>query len=119
MAEVSKTQKKPFEIESAQIFAIWTFKSPSKDCSICRNCLENPCVECERSTNISSCVVSNAKCGHVFHKHCIDKWISQQKYSTLCPICKSPYATKVANLNNDTDWIKIAQKLTATATVKK
>ena len=114
-SESSKVQQKTFEIESAQIFASWSFKSSSKDCNICRNCLESPCVECETNTNISSCVVSNAKCGHVYHKHCIDKWVSQQKYTPLCPICKSPYATNVSNLNNNTDWVKLAQKSSVAA----
>jgi len=28
-----------------------------------------------------------AKCGHVFHMECLDKWIDYQRYS--CPLCRS------------------------------
>jgi len=29
-----------------------------------------------------------AKCGHVFHMECLDKWIDYENYN--CPLCRSP-----------------------------
>lgn len=102
---------KPFEIVSADIHAIWSFKSSSSECPICKMHLESICVECEsKGDPKNSCKVSQAECGHVFHKHCIDKYISQQKYSHLCPVCKTPYSTKCADMNNNEDWKKLIRK---------
>lgn len=29
-----------------------------------------------------------AKCGHVFHMECLDKWVEYENY--ICPLCRSP-----------------------------
>merc|ERR1712224_39762 len=33
--------------------------------------------------------VSHGKCGCIFHKFCIDRWIAE--YNTTCPNCKKPW----------------------------
>jgi RING-box protein 1 len=82
----------------------WSFKTSQEDgCSICRNKFEEPCIECLCSHQKGDlvCNPSQGKCGHVFHKHCIDKWNVK---SSICPICVTPYATAVSNLNDNEAW---------------
>ena len=99
---------KPFQVVSAEVFATWSFKSSSPECPICKAHFESLCIECENKGDLKNeCKVTQAECGHVFHKHCIDKYNSQQKYSSLCPVCKTPYSTKHTDLNNNEDWKKL------------
>ena len=106
----SEKPKKPFEVMSAKMYATWNYNSTYTECPICKEHLVSICIECisNSKTDVNSCYSSKAKCGHIFHKHCIDKYISKQKFSSLCPICQTPYNTEVENLNNNKDWIKLA-----------
>lgn len=85
--------------------AIWNYKATSTDCAICREKLVQICVHCSvDNTQDVMCYPSKGKCGHIFHKHCIDKWLTG---STICPICTIPYNIDVSNLNNNDDWKKL------------
>ena len=98
--------KKPIELTSWSPFATWKFKTTYSDCPICKVKLEQTCTQCE-STHVKGdliCDVSQGKCGHSFHKHCIDKWISQ---SSVCPICNTPYNMDIKNMNNTEDWKRL------------
>ncbi|AYV77009.1 MAG: hypothetical protein Barrevirus7_16 [Barrevirus sp.] len=108
----------PIEIVSFTPYATWRFKATYEDCPICKGHLEEPCLQCLESPNKGdlqkgstwtglSCDASRGKCGHCFHKHCIDKWTEK---SQVCPVCTTPYATDVRNMNNTDDWIKMHQK---------
>lgn len=103
------TQEKPIEVISWTPFALWKFKATYDDCPICKGHLEEPCLQCLESHNKGdlSCDASRGKCGHCFHKHCIDKFIEK---SQVCPVCVTPYATDIRNMNNNTDWIKLMTK---------
>jgi len=95
--------KKPIEVVSWAPTATWIFKTPSTDCSICREALVKPCTQCT-SGHVKgdlNCDVSRGNCGHCFHKHCIDKWTST---ATNCPICSVPINITVKNMNNGEDW---------------
>jgi len=35
------------------------------------------------------------KCGHYFHKKCIDKWFCKNKDNMNCPICRENYNKKI------------------------
>lgn len=105
-------QDKPIEVLSWSPYAVWKFKATYEDCPICKAHLEEPCLQCLESTNKTSmssiiCDASRGKCGHCFHKHCIDKWTDKTQ---ICPVCTTPYATDIKNMNNNTDWIKLMNK---------
>lgn len=86
--------------------ATWTFKATSHECQICRETLVNSCTNCLANHNQGEliCNVSKGNCGHCFHKHCIDQWLSNH---SNCPICSIPLNISVKNMNNDDDWKKI------------
>lgn len=48
----------------------------NEDCSICYNPLNN------------YTQLSQTHCGHLFHKHCILKWIDKCPAGNTCPLCK-------------------------------
>ena len=45
-----------------------------------------PCINCVGDTTATEeCTRAVGKCGHVYHRHCIDKWL---KDHTECPLCE-------------------------------
>lgn len=42
------------------------------------------------------------KCGHRFHKSCINGWL---KYNVECPLCREPTVNK--NISSDSEWNSI------------
>lgn len=106
VVQVTPIKEKPIEITNLTLYGTWRFKATYEECPICKGHLEEPCLQCLESHNKGdlSCDASRGKCGHCFHKHCIDKWIEK---SQVCPVCTTPYATDVRNMNNNSDWIKL------------
>lgn len=54
-------------------------------CPLCNWYLDKPCTYCLRSSKMNPglCTIINAKCGHSFHKHCIDRWLEK---NDKCPV---------------------------------
>ena len=55
-------------------------------CAICKNQVQDPCIECQSFQNNKSdqeCPVAWGICNHTFHFHCITKWI---KTRPVCPL---------------------------------
>lgn len=51
------------------------------------------CIICQENIDLfdmrnvkKTCIVRILKCNHVFHIHCIDKWLS---FNKKCPLCKT------------------------------
>lgn len=107
--ETSQTQSRPIEVVDWKPFAYWRFKSADTDCQICKTHYEEPCLECTtgHSKGDLTCAVSRGKCGHCFHKHCIDKWMQK---NTICPVCKLPYNVEVKDMDNNNDWKRLISK---------
>jgi len=96
------------DVVSWQPIAFWKFKTTNPECQICKEHYETPCTTClyENTTKGQiECNPSKGKCGHCFHKHCIDKWLSNKKLS--CPICSTPYESDINNMDAVENWKKI------------
>src|SRR5579885_1323444 len=95
--------KYSIEIINWSPFGIWNFKTTGSECPICKLHYEESCLTCneEHSQGELICEVSRGKCGHCFHKHCINKWLSS---SSICPICSTPFAMDISNMANMEEW---------------
>ncbi|CCW62566.1 unnamed protein product [Phytomonas sp. EM1] len=62
-------------------------------CSICRNQVEGPCVncQCDAETTAWECTMMWGKCGHAFHTHCIQRWLKTRQ---VCPLDNRPWVDK-------------------------
>ena len=58
-------------------------KTDEKSCSICMDDFE------------PDSKLRTITCAHLFHTHCLDKWLSENSYK--CPICRSSVAEHCAN----------------------
>ncbi|XP_075239657.1 uncharacterized protein LOC142335172 isoform X1 [Convolutriloba macropyga] len=80
--------KKPrFELMRVELAACWEYSALFGDklCAICRNQLKETCIECQAlSLNGAECTLEKAKCGHMFHFHCIMQWLQAR---SVCPLC--------------------------------
>jgi RING-box protein 1 len=75
-----------FDLVNWQPIVNWKYTADNNMCIICRSNIMDLCIECTTSTNqdnIMNCKQSFGECGHVFHSHCISKWI---KINKTCPI---------------------------------
>ena len=72
-----------FTINNIKILNSWIYNlSSNVDCTICR-CNLNTNSLYNQDKGIDSEIISGI-CSHMFHKECIQPWISTNKY---CPIC--------------------------------
>jgi RING-box protein 1 len=60
-------------------------------CTICRLMFVSPCMNCEVNGVTEACPYSEGNCGHMFHLHCIERWLIQNK---LCPLCQEQWSAK-------------------------
>jgi E3 ubiquitin-protein ligase RBX1 len=75
-------KKKTFEVLSIHPVVYWNYKSSS--CSICRSDILDKCIECESNKKESvKCIRVKGECGHIYHEHCINRWLQTQNY---CPV---------------------------------
>jgi RING-box protein 1 len=84
----------------------WSFKTSGNECNICKQHYEEPCLDCT-TTHVGGeliCDITRGKCGHCYHKHCINKWLTN---SNICPICSTPYVTELSNMANNEEWKKL------------
>ena len=94
------------KIEKLNLFPIHSYSVSTKECRICMH--DNLiCVECLNScTNIvhNRCPFSRGKCGHGFHKHCINKWLDDG--GQVCPICKVMWIYDKEDMDGDPNAYK-------------
>ena len=53
------------------------------------------CIICFDNYKPNECVRKLNKCGHIFHKKCIDKWFYKNEYNMNCPICRTNYNKRI------------------------
>ena len=54
---------------------------------------EDLCPICLENFTTNNCVIRELKCGHIFHKKCIDKWLYNSE-KMECPYCNSKLKTE-------------------------
>jgi hypothetical protein len=69
-----------------------TWQGEQDTCTICRSLFVSPCVNCEVNGATEACPYQEGQCGHMFHMHCIERWLVQDK---TCPLCHGQWAVKV------------------------
>lgn len=76
-----------FRIKKWSAIAMWSYELTVDNCAICRNHIMDKCIECqtvqEMTNNEENCSISWGKCSHVFHTHCISRWLNTRK---VCPL---------------------------------
>ena len=77
------------EIEKFNINSNYELILNCDTCSICRNLLTENCIEC--NSDVKDCYSIIVKCNHLYHNHCINKWIKNKK---TCPLCNKYFAIK-------------------------
>ncbi|KAG9038635.1 hypothetical protein FRB95_000224 [Tulasnella sp. JGI-2019a] len=58
-------------------------------CGICRVPFEGCCPNCKVPGD--DCPLIHGKCTHVFHMHCLLKWIESSTGKQLCPMDRRPW----------------------------
>eukprot|EP01083_Nonionella_stella_P299022 1014713_1 len=70
---------------------LWGFDMTHDTCNICKNKLHDLCIDCESnlySTQNKQCTRAIGSCNHVYHCHCIARWL---KTKNTCPMDNSEW----------------------------
>ena len=62
-----------YEVTRCDAVYIWTYDAIATDCAICRYLLIEDCTYCLSNEKYDGCSISEGKCYHTFHSHCINK----------------------------------------------
>lgn len=84
------------KINSISLRGSWVPKTIHDECAICKNHLLEPCSKCFSTTNLE-CFSIQGECKHVYHLHCIDKWLETKK---TCPLDNSEWKYAVKDKSN-------------------
>lgn len=83
------------ELLNWSVRGIWKYKTELVDCTICKEKLTHPCINCIQNPNLDiSCPVTKGVCSHVYHKHCIDNCLKTAKIA-ICPLDNIPWKTQI------------------------
>ena len=67
----------------------WNWDLVEDFCGFCQSSLDSCCANC--SIPGDSCPPIVGKCGHAFHKHCLEQWLEKQN---TCPACRKEWLTE-------------------------
>jgi hypothetical protein len=59
-------------------------------CAICRESNTLACIGCQVTVLDTTCTKLMGDCGHVFHEHCISKWVNDHP---SCPLCNGRWTS--------------------------
>ncbi|XP_034475973.1 RING-box protein 1-like [Drosophila innubila] len=93
MADANDEEFNNSNVVNWNAVALWSWRVVSgiqKDtCAICRNHVKDLCIDCqaEQGTHVKEayemCPEATGACSHVFHLHCISRWL---KNHWVCPL---------------------------------
>jgi Ring finger domain len=67
--------------------------------------LSDPCAVCLHQYQVGDSVVwsPNDKCRHVFHQHCLVRWLLHQATGSdfPCPVCRQPYCREITHPSSE------------------
>ncbi|KAF8318778.1 RING/U-box [Clavulina sp. PMI_390] len=66
-------------------------------CGICRVAYDGCCPTCKVPGD--DCPLIWGKCSHVFHMHCLLKWINTPSSKQQCPMDRQPWETAEGKVN--------------------
>ncbi|XP_058958007.2 anaphase-promoting complex subunit 11-like [Pocillopora verrucosa] len=72
--------------------ATWRWVANDDNCGICRMAFDGCCPDCKIPGD--DCPLVWGRCSHVFHMHCILKWLNSQLHQQLCPMCRQEWQFK-------------------------
>lgn len=80
-----------FKISKLNIISLWTWDVQNDTCAICRNMINEDCIECQDNgkDNDQECIVTFGVCNHSFHHHCISRWLKNRE---VCPLDNQAWA---------------------------
>lgn len=89
------TEKPPtVQLKKWHGVALWMYDIPVENCAICHNNIMELCINCQAdSTGVENvkCEVEWGRCNHVFHNHCIARWVRTRPH---CPLDQSLWETQ-------------------------
>jgi len=81
-----KRIKSPKSLKVVSFHPAVYFKWKLEDsCGICQMDFEYKCENCKHPLNCIPCI---GQCHHIFHEHCIDRWL---KNENRCPVCRKDW----------------------------
>ncbi|KAF9490301.1 anaphase-promoting complex subunit Apc11 [Pleurotus eryngii] len=95
------------KIKQWNAVAQWRWDTGNKDgaddgegdvCGICRVPFEGCCPSCKVPGD--DCPLIWGECSHVFHMHCLLKWIGTAASKQQCPMDRRPWATAERRVDN-------------------
>merc|ERR1711939_433839 len=69
-------------------------------CGICRIPFDGCCPECKVPGD--ACPLIWGECTHVFHMHCLLKWLSTESSKQQCPMDRRPWVTQASTKKEET-----------------
>ncbi|XP_077989350.1 anaphase-promoting complex subunit 11 [Glandiceps talaboti] len=72
--------------------ATWRWVANDDNCGICRMAFDGCCPDCKIPGD--DCPLVWGQCSHVFHMHCILKWLNSQQVHQQCPMCRQEWKFK-------------------------
>ena len=87
----SATPKQRFTVKKWTAVALWAWDIETDNCAICRNHIQEKCIECQANQTDEDCKPVWGTCNHGFHLHCITRWL---KTRNVCPMDNKEWETK-------------------------
>jgi RING-box protein 1 len=88
---VNSTEPAPVlkcQVNKLNPVALWTWDIQNDTCAICKNSMQDLCVDCTANGLNNGCCPVWGKCNHAFHNHCISLWL---KTKHICPLCNGEW----------------------------
>ncbi|KAI7864652.1 anaphase-promoting complex subunit 11 [Spinellus fusiger] len=80
-------------VKSWTMAAYWSWENTHSDtCGICQLAFDACCPQC--TVPGDDCPLLWGECSHVFHMHCIMKWLSTTPHEAHCPLDRLPWKNK-------------------------